>query len=199
MAIADRCSDFARRIWLLPKLEMAVALPTKCGCTSLKEACARFGDRKHLTRLLRSDDPVPDRWLKVCPVRSPWDRVMSCWADKVMGTFRPDLAEMGCWPCMPFADFVALVAATPDHLLDRHLMPQHYLIRSPRWSGPDILLRVETMAQDWERVRAFRPMLPALPRLNVSAAKAGWTRATVTAIAERYAEDIALLGYEPPC
>lgn len=191
---------FARRIWAVPDLELAVALPTKAGCTSIRAALGKVASTRDMRVWEHGDESVPGHYLKACPVRSPWERVRSCWADKIMADrIRPELRAMGCRPQMPFDAFVAVVARTPDDRLDRHLAPLHWLVRSPRWSGPDMLLRVESMAADWARLRARRPALPPLPRLNLSRApKPQWSPESVAAIAERYREDIALLGYAAP-
>ena len=197
----------AQRLWVLPAQRLAICLTPKAACTSIKfalhAAFGRPGDRyKDTRRRFRHGQAEwqPAEFLKVAPVRHPLERVRSCYADKFAGGRLKvrGLIRMGCRPRMSFDEFCQLVADTPDDRLDKHLVPQHYLVSSPLWGLADRLLRFEDLARQWAWLQGRYPALPVLDRHNASRDKPDWSDATLALIAERYREDLDLLDYGVP-
>ncbi len=200
------------RIWFIPRLRLAFCLTPKAASSSIKYALrGKFGsekpeagDNRILFRYKHLAHPYLGLYTRVAPVRCPWDRLASCYKDKVLTDqteVKPyTLHHMGCYPNMSFVEFIKVVCDTPDIYMDKHVLPQYYLIQSPFWGGEtDVLIRFETLATDWNSLRLKYPMLPSLGMYNKSdKKKPNWTTRTVNQVQNRYASDIALLGYKGP-
>jgi len=86
-------------------------------------------------------------------VRNPWDRLVSCYRDKIRGevngytyfTIRPGVADClarfdAFVPDMSFADFVAVVASIPDDDADSHFRSQYTFVTDEKGKiGVDFL------------------------------------------------------------
>lgn len=198
---------------VIPVLEHGLIfcpIPKAAG-TSMRVAIgAAFGRpgetwKDTIKRLCRTPPETykPADCYKVAITRNPWDRVASCYADKLLDahTIRPTLAAMGCKLGMPFSDFVKRIVVTPDAELDKHLVPQHHKLFSERLGAPDVLCRFETIERDWESARHvirtfWGAKLPPLKRQNVSRApKPKFSDEDAALIAARYDIDIERLDY----
>jgi Sulfotransferase family/Phytanoyl-CoA dioxygenase (PhyH) len=88
-------------------------------------------------------------------VRDPFDRMVSFYADKILGTIRGTgwndrLERLGFVRNMPFADAVAVACSHPDDRTDGHIRSQSFLVvdRAGRLL-PDLVLRFEHLEADW--------------------------------------------------
>jgi hypothetical protein len=156
------------------------------------------------------------RYFKFAFVRNPFDRLVSCYVDRVR---RPIYQPVGrCYfasdynhvlikslfgrafdPSMTFENFVRLVAKIPDYLSDGHFKSQYAWLHRFGTLIPEYVGRVESIGDDW-RPLAERFSLPSLTRLNAST-RDGFvsyysSSAIVDAVAERYERDIVTFGYE---
>lgn len=185
------------RLWVIPEINLAIYLIPKIACTSMKKA---------LRPILTIKRPQAERvdlsgYVTAIPVRSPWERVRSVYAGKVLrDSIKPALlVYMGATPFMEFPKFLEIIMRTPLEARDKHVLPQHLLYNSPYWTGPDIVLRFEKIGNEWNRLRGVVPQLPVLPHHNNNNGfRPDWTRETVEMAAEIYSEDIELLKYEAP-
>lgn len=201
-----------------------VALVPKAGNTSVRSAMHQgiapdrplkeFDDSIRIGKRISLNAPIPQDYTKIIMVRNPWTRLRSCYMDKLLpgrslkhrGTrIGAGFENMGCRRAMPFEEFVEVVHRTPDALLEKHLMPVHYLLDNPNWGGvPDVILRLERHC-DYVHMRVIfaekNIILPEkMPRANNTDHKErpAFTPRINDLIAERYAKDIQLLGYEAP-
>jgi hypothetical protein len=147
-------------------------------------------------------------------VRNPWDRLVSCYRDKVRGEAEDftGFAASGVAHClagfdvftadMSFEDFVHAVAAIPDDAADDHFRSQHtYLTNSSGEVAVDFVGRFENLDSDLSKVAGLTglPLDLPLPRLQAVGRPRRYadfyTAATRNAVARRYARDIELFSY----
>ncbi len=147
-------------------------------------------------------------------VRNPWDRLVSCWRDKIRGEVSDftRIADNGVAHClaafdalradMPFDAFVRTVADIPDDVADEHFRSQHWnLVDAKGRLAVDFVGRYETLDADFSDV-AYTIGLPpnlVLPRLQANPVPVDYaqlyTPQTRTLVERRYARDVELFGY----
>lgn len=153
----------------------------------------------------------PD-FLKVAFVRDPYDRLVSCWRDKILdedlsnkrfqnGIHRGFLKHgRKFWRGMTFNQFVESVATIPDEIANPHFKSQtDFLIdNSGRWL-PNWVGRFESITKDYESLRqSYAEPIPGLPHGNASQNRKPppevdpWT---LELIKNRYIKDILMLQY----
>ena len=181
------------RLWVHRDYKVAVQLNTKCASSAIKRTL--FGSSHSEQRQSRRTDMKGIDWsqyLKLIVVRDPLDRVASCYQDKVARDpiKLPLLLDMGCFPWMPFDQFCEAVAITPDSALDKHLIPQHYLLDAPNWPGPDTVIPLENLTEEWGKLG----LPPLLPGRRARFAKPVYNSYTTQLMIERYQEDIDRLS-----
>lgn len=149
-------------------------------------------------------------------VRNPWDRLVSCYRDKIAGEVDDftGFADSGVAHClarfdvfsanMSFADFVQAVACIPDADADEHFRSQSdYVTNASGQLAVDFLGRYEALADDFA-IAARRVGLPSdirLPRLQSAPEidPAGfYTPELRDVVSNRYSQDVELFGYEFP-
>lgn len=147
-------------------------------------------------------------------VRNPWDRLVSCYRDKILGevTDFTGFAESGIAHCfarfdafsanMSFEDFVRAVASISDDEADEHFRSQaDYVTNASGCVAVDFVGRYETLSDDFDHVGhkiGLRsdirlPRLQSAPKLNHASFYTSQTRSIVEA---RYAKDVELFCYE---
>ena len=200
----------------------------KVACTSLKTAFAGLlgidlreaGGNPHEVRFPepaeapRREGPFYPGLLTFAFVRNPWDRLVSCYRDKIAGevdgftsfTVRPGvadcLARFGAFvPGMSFADFVEAVASISDADADAHFRSQYTFVANEAGElAVDFVGRYERLTDDWAIVRE-KTGLPDVPLPRLQAARSAvryqeyYTPRTRDLAAERFRQDIDLFGY----
>lgn len=146
-------------------------------------------------------------------VRNPWDRLVSCYRDKIGGEVADftSFAESGVAHClarfdafsanMSFDDFVHAVSTIPDDEADEHFRSQaDYVCNARGEVAVDFIGRYEQLDQDFALVADKIGLSPELhlPRLQ-AAPKVGhnsfYTPTTRKLVEQRYCRDIELFGY----
>ncbi len=137
-------------------------------------------------------------------VRHPLDRLVSCYAQKIVLYARQLQMPLlfwrygrRFWPEMGFAEFVTAVAAIPDGRADRHFRSQHTFVYREGKSIVDFVGRFEQLASDWAVVQQQTGWGP-LPHFNPSPHKPFaemYTPALAQLAAARYRQDMELFGY----
>jgi hypothetical protein len=145
-------------------------------------------------------------------VRNPWDRLVSCYKDKIAegsvtedGTrkTREDRAmyrNAGFEKDMPFEEFVRLVSETPDANANRHFRSQHtYLTDKHGRLLPTRIGRFERLSEDFnaimESLGAGHITLPRLRYSDAADYRAYYTEELRDIVAERFRGDIELFDY----
>jgi chondroitin 4-sulfotransferase 11 len=167
-----------------------------------------------------SSDPVGDR---IYPglyafafVRNPWDRLVSCYRDKINGEVSDftGFAESGVAHClarfdafsvdMSFSEFVFAVASISDENADEHFRSQaDFVTNSAGVIAVDFVGRYEELDNHFAQVvrEIGLPSGTNLPRLQSAPDRdpsSYYTAETRSLVEKRYARDIALLDYRFP-
>lgn len=146
-------------------------------------------------------------------VRNPWDRLVSCYRDKILGEVQgfTVFADSGVAHClarfavfkggMSFRDFALAVASIPDEEADEHFRSQaDYVTNSAGLIAIDFVGRYEQLGVDFTKV-ARQIGLPegiSLPRLQAAPTQdyaRYYTPETQAIVRNRYSRDIELFDY----
>jgi chondroitin 4-sulfotransferase 11 len=148
-------------------------------------------------------------------VRNPWDRLVSCYSDKVMdprrageSPFRHVPRERGSrlYRGMPFAEFVETVCEIPDEESNMHFVSQHRIVCGPgedRSILADFVGRFENLSADFAEVagRIGGGKRLELPHRMRSASRESrpytefYDDRLKDLVHERYREDVEIFGY----
>lgn len=168
-------------------------------------ARALFGvDSRHVpwTEYERANPHKFHKYFKFAFVRNPWDRLVSTYFFLKRGgmneTDRAWAAE-NVMPFVDFCDFVRHRLTSADAMTFPHLRPQcFYLADRSGNIKTDFVGRYENLAQDFAEVARRLGSHAALPVSNTSHHEhftEYYDNATRAAVADVYANDIALFGY----
>jgi chondroitin 4-sulfotransferase 11 len=157
--------------------------------------------------LPRLDEEYHD-YFKFAFVRNPWDRLVSCYFEKIDNRFRyQDLNPPGekdrFYPRMPFAEFVEAVHATPDETANHHFRSQHTTVCD---SGgrvmADFVGRFENLREDFalvaERIGAPGLELPHRVKSRTRGERHYrdlYDEKLQGLVYERYEKDVETFGY----
>ena len=203
-----------------------VSIP-KVACTSLKTAVMPGSDNLSDTRneymtihaqasqYCRSRLPRHSQdYFKFAFVRNPFDRLVSCYEDKVRTPVQHNgkyyfssqyneslirrLYGSQFHPEMSFEEFVKLVSRIPDILSDGHFKSQYSVLYTRKKPAVDYVGKFENLCKDWNYI-AERHGLSELKQRNTSS-RSDWTsyyltRETIEMVASRYKNDITHFGY----
>jgi glycosyltransferase involved in cell wall biosynthesis len=159
---------------------------------------------------------VTDRvwdYLKFAIVRNPWDRLVSCYKNKILATEDTnDFYENGVHRAlvknygdifrsdMTFADFAAAVCDIPDEIAEDHFRSQHTFITHRGEVFVDRIGKLENIEEEWAYLCANINIDNELGNINVSSTsgtyKDYYTDDLRAKVAERYQKDIEMFGYD---
>lgn len=154
-----------------------IAIP-KVACTSIKEtlffsensASVEYNNYMKIHKELSSNSVHnlsnnEKVFFKFAFVRNPFDRLISCYLDKVIKPKQHNdkyyfdtrysrlllksLSGISLKPSMSFPDFVKCVSRTPDWLADGHFRSQHHFFQSQPIK-PDFIGKFESINEDWQ-------------------------------------------------
>ena len=163
-------------------------------------------------RLLKHQVKAYDEYYVFAFVRNPWDRLVSCYKDKLASGSvleqgrlkqpRQDSRPLGRqFPAgMEFSEFVREVGRTPDTKANRHFRSQYTFLTDRNGALlPDFIGRYESLSEDFarimERIGAPQAALPHIRRSDSTEYRDYYTTALVDIVAERYRTDTELFGY----
>lgn len=142
-----------------------------------------------------------EHYFKFAFTRNPFDRLLSCYRDKIERPNIPRYMLMSAkrsgtlfYPRMPFAEFVETVCNIPDHLADGHFRPQHLTIRDQEGKiAADYVGKFENLTEDFsyikQKIGASDLELPERNRINSA-------RQVSTSYQDFYDERLKDLMYE---
>jgi hypothetical protein len=133
-------------------------------------------------------------YFKFAFVRNPWDRLVSCWRDKVVGSDKFVSSDNE----QEFESFINYVTRFVDlEYGNRHLRLQSRLIDI---NHIDFLGRFETFEDDLEKVMKILDIQAVIKKINATDRKADYrdyyTERTINMVAELYKKDIQIFNYE---
>ncbi|MEJ7841878.1 MAG: sulfotransferase family protein [Rubrobacter sp.] len=138
-------------------------------------------------------------------VRNPYDRLVSCWSDKIAGGgegLSDRDKELGLVRGLTFSWFVRVVSEIPDEEANPHYRSQHLAIcRADGTVVPEFLGSFENLAADFVHVcnEIGAPRLSLPHRLRSRGASKNYRDfydgATRRIVERRFARDLELLGY----
>lgn len=215
-----------RDFFVVDELALVFLSVPKVACTAIKLALARarglkipaderFEQHIHVHpswhREQGSLRPAQDGYHRFAFVRSPFDRLVSCYRSKILfrasPTHRTPLYE-GYYFSLPiniaFDDFARRVAAIPDALADNHFKSQYALLHERGELLVDEVGRFERIDEHWRLLAEKHGLDPVLGVSNDSKGKAGvhgdyrqyYTEELVQLVYERYRSDVHTFGYE---
>lgn len=213
--------------YVLDERRLVYILIPKVASTSIKlatmDSVGGYSDNRdymciHRETAARQMYGLPMRareYFKFAFVRNPFDRLVSCFEDKVRnvdphsGQYYFD-TRYNRWlirrlfrtefrPSMSFDEFIALVERIPDWLADSHFKSQYSILYLRGRQIPDYIGKFENLAADWGRIATQHNLRP-LEQRNVSA-RTGWMEYyrdsnTVETVYRRYRKDIEAFGYQ---
>jgi len=195
----------------------------KVACSSIKIALASLlgidldaaGGNPHEVDFPEPGAAAESQLFTFAFVRNPWDRLVSCYRDKVLGEvhdFTRIHPTRGVAYClarfdglragMPFDEFTEVIAAIPDGEADEHFRSQHtFLTDATGELALDFLGRFERLDRDFQRVcqelgipGLSLPFVQAVP--NRRDYRHYYTPATQRLVGNRFADDVRLFGYD---
>jgi len=137
-------------------------------------------------------------------VRNPLDRLLSCYAQKIVYYERELGMPSLLWRYgdsfnkdMSFAEFVVAVSRIPDRISDIHFRSQHTFFYHRKNLMVDFVGHFEQLEQDWNflRDKLGLPELPHQNRSNHINYREAYEPELAAIAARRYAKDIELFGY----
>ena len=166
----------------------------------------------HNIRLYKHQVHKYKEYLVFAFVRDPWDRLVSCYRDKIeWGAImedgrRNDPKTRGLYlgpgfeKQMSFEEFARKVAAIPDRKANRHFRSQHaFLCNRKGELIPDFIGRFERLSEDFaelmERIGASKAALPHVRKSKASDHRTYYSQELAQLIGRRYARDAELFGY----
>ncbi len=155
----------------------------------------------------------PD-YFKFTFVRNPWDRIVSCYSDKILhedvtnykyknGVFRRYIRKYKnlFYRGMPFEEFVKVISRIPDNRADRHFRSQRSFITDKNDNIlVDFIGRFEKLPKDLAFL-SKKADLKDIPFFHENKSKREkdyrmmYTEETRRLVAERYKNDIELFDY----
>lgn len=138
------------------------------------------------------------KYFKFAFVRNPWDRLVSCWHNKILGENYFELEQNQLNELKTFANFVAFVEQEGLHHRDRHVQLQVELINLP---DLDFLGRMERFAEDFAKVCERIGIEPdRVAAQNISANRKSYREYYTPKLRDRvgriYERDVSAFGYD---
>jgi len=195
---------------IIRKRYVYIALP-KVACTSLKKAFRRCGAEsisKAKEKIILKDN----KYFKFSFVRNPYDRIVSCWKNKVqnpqvretvgnnmyMGFYKYDNIVGG----MTFKEFVKSISELPDEESNSHFKSQYTFLTDKNGKlFVDFIGKFENLEKDYKKMckRIGVKKIPKLEHKRRSKRKhyrEYYDEKTKKLITERYKKDLELFGYK---
>jgi chondroitin 4-sulfotransferase 11 len=146
-------------------------------------------------------EKYPD-YIRVAYVRHPFDRLVSCYHNKIVDKFHGGLARppYKMYHKMPFDEFAREVCRHDDSTADLHLRSQSWVTHAGEKICFNYLIKYETLTEDWNRLRLMIPGLKTLPHKNKTERKPWreyFTKELKALVFSHYIKDFEHFNYNP--
>ncbi|MBE7382500.1 MAG: sulfotransferase family 2 domain-containing protein [Leptolyngbya sp. SIO1E4] len=221
-----KATNYSEKIIKIAPLKALYIPIPKVACSSIKRVIANLlkieipldGANIH-----RAEFPVVDKdslckyddYWKFCFVRNPWDRLVSCYSEKI----KPDknffgktnsfengvhkgFLKYGIFEAnMPFEEFLKAVSEIPDCEAEQHFRSQHTFLTDKEGELiADFIGKFENIDQDFHYIfkRLNKPEihLPKSNRTRHAKYREYYTDEALNIFEKRYSKDIQLFDYE---
>ena len=202
----------------------------KVACSSLKQSLSPLFYLENSPDLHQAPFPKIPNW-RITPqkeyftfafVRNPWDRLVSCYLDKIQSSNFTNEPEMvngvyigflnkygnRFYVGMRFTDFATEVCGIPDIISDRHFISQYYILMHNGKFLPNFIGRFENLEKDFQEICRISGLSLKLPHMfgNIPKKKlrkawvkvdyrSYYTRELEEMVRKRYSRDIDFFGY----
>lgn len=177
----------------------------KVASTSISHELNRFNHTYESRDTVVKDFP---EYNYVTIVRNPFDRLVSCWSDKIMN---PDAYAGWCrrfenhlphYQGMPFDEFIRNVCELDEDISDRHFRSQVAQLKYDGKFLPDYVGKVENLQQSLNEIAELTglPIQQELTQKNRSkhrkkSYKDYYTPELIKLVEKKFEEDLDILGY----
>ena len=168
----------------------------KCGGTSIEGAL----------KINASHEPIknyqgPDDYFKFTFVRNPWDRIYSCFEQKVRSKGGNCSDYLNHFPRnMSFREWVKTITLPRNILKDRHFAPMHTLMINKSFDSMDFIGHIENFNNDirfvCDKIGISHLRVPHKNKTKHKHYTEYYDDETRQIVAEKYAKDIEAFGYE---
>ncbi len=152
-------------------------------------------------------------YFKFCFVRNPWDRLVSCYLNKILSKSRTDYYFKNGIPRtffkygeafhseMPFEEFVDAICNIPDEDSNNHFKSQHKFVSDSNGEPlVDFIGKFEKMEEDFSHIcRKLNIKKIELPRIRINRNRKPYqyyyNKETIEKVRKRYSKDIEMFGY----
>ncbi len=182
----------------------------KVANTSLRSTFRKVTDLKLLPYKRSLNEKEYDRFFKFSFVRNPFDRLVSCYAEKIIGHKTPYGENQidatffrynKFYSDMPFEEFVKAVCSIPDEIADFHFRSQYKSLTNKQGKFiVDFIGRFENLKEDYKKV--FRilgvknpPKLEHRRKSKRKHYREYYNEETKNLIKKRYKKDLEFFGY----
>ena len=208
MVLGDRIN------WVLHNKKFVFMILKKCASVTMKKVIlSSLGyedvSSENINRL--TDDYFPlsmDKYKldaldydKVVWVRNPFDRLVSAWSHRVRNNKKHSIRDYGIPHTTSFEDYIDYICSFKDEDLNVHFHQQTFNIAINDRLVPNIVVKIENLQEEWERVRERFEWLAPIKWHAHKSEKRGdyrryYTKDLIKKVNNRFAKDLELLGYE---
>jgi len=188
------------RVYISESHKVAYVRIPKCASSSIT---AGLGDSRFFDKINPNYDDGSfsvdeflsmDGYYSFCFVRNPFDRIKSCWQNRVAEHRK--ISNSGLIG-LTFGDFLEKIVDIPDEEADQHFRSLTSFVYRDGKLITDFVGKVENINDDWSKVCKDIGILPfTLKRLKVSRKFAQFNKRKLGFIKERYREDFVNFGYD---
>jgi chondroitin 4-sulfotransferase 11 len=204
----------------------AIYIPVpKVACSSLKRVCARLldidtssvnGTHSIVFPIVKGAEISQfNNYWKFCFVRNPWDRMLSCFTEKIkedenfseptnsfVNGVHKGLLKYGIFKAnMSFEDFLMAIASIPDPKADTHFRSQYTFVTNLKGQlMVDFIGKFENLNEDWseicDRLKVTDGSLPHYNKTKHNNYREYYTDSLIKIVEQRFAKDIAMFDYK---
>jgi len=140
-------------------------------------------------------------WAHLFVVRDPWDRLESCYADKLHHHFAKAFLKFNFFQKMPFEEFIEDVCEVDDKDADRHFRSQTYTWSDDLLNAPHSFIFQLEDPESWQGILDELEQICGIKLLNLPHLHSRKHSEIVDnprlrgLVRDRYSRDYQLLGY----